>query len=83
MTSLKTNAGSFGVLDGFKIGDVVLWSKLGSKMVGVISDLYIAETGGRDVAYASVYCLEEQKKYDVLCINLKLLTKNELDEQKN
>tara|TARA_R100000458_G_C8202003_1_gene192235 strand:+ start:621 stop:779 length:159 start_codon:yes stop_codon:yes gene_type:complete len=52
-------------------------------MVGVISDLYIAETGGRDVAYASVYCLEEQKKYDVLCINLKLLTKNELDEQKN
>ena len=74
---------SFGVLDNFKVGDVVLWSRLGIKLTGVVSDLYLNLEGGREVAYASVFCFENQQKLDVLCVNLKILTKNEVEDQKN
>ena len=70
---------SFGILDDFAIGDVVLWSKLGTKMTGVISDLKLVAEGGRDVAHADVFCFENQKKHDVLCINLKIITKTEVE----
>ncbi len=70
---------SFGILDDFAIGDVVLWSKLGIKMTGVISDLRLLEEGGRKVAHADVFCFENQQKHDVLCINLKVITKTEVE----
>ena len=70
---------SFGILDNFAIGDVVLWSKLGKKMTGVISDLRLVMQGGREVAHADVFCFENQKKHDVLCINLKIITKTEVE----
>ena len=66
---------SFGILDNFAIGDVVLWSKLGKKMTGVISDLRLVMQGGREVAHADVFCFENQKKHDVICINIKIITK--------
>jgi len=74
---------SFGILDDFAVGDVVLWSKLGIKMTGVISDLRLVTEGGRDVAHADVFCFENQKKHDVLCINLKIITKIDVAASKN
>jgi len=76
---LKDMNKSFGVTDGFAIGDVVLWSKLGMKMTGVISDLKLVTQGGREVAHADVFCFENQKKHDVLCINLKIITKTDVE----
>ena len=73
----------FGKLEDFKVGDVVLWSNLDGKMTGVVSDLQYAFRGGRDVGVATVFCFENQKKHEVLAINLKILTKNELGEAKN
>ena len=70
---------SFGILDDFAIGDVVLWSKLGQKMTGVVSSLQFVTEGGRDVAHADVFCFENQQKHDVLCINLKVITKTEVE----
>jgi hypothetical protein len=70
---------SFGILDNFAVGDVVLWSKLGMKLTGVISDLRLVAEGGREVAHADVFCFENQKKHDVLCLNLKIITKTEVE----
>tara|TARA_Y100000593_G_C4070740_1_gene219006 strand:- start:46 stop:270 length:225 start_codon:yes stop_codon:yes gene_type:complete len=70
---------SFGILDNFAVGDVVLWSKLGLKLTGVISDLRLEFEGGREVAHADVFCFENQKKHDVLCINLKIITKTDVE----
>ena len=57
---------SFGAIDDLAIGDVVLWSKLGLKLTGVISDLRLVMQGGREVAHADVFCFENQKKLDIL-----------------
>ena len=73
---------SFGRLENFKVGDVVLWSNLDGKMTGVISDLQYAFKGGRDVGVATVFCFENQKKHEVLAVNLKILTKNGSGEAK-
>tara|TARA_R110000803_G_scaffold110537_3_gene178940 strand:- start:138 stop:362 length:225 start_codon:yes stop_codon:yes gene_type:complete len=70
---------SFGVIEGFAVGDVVLWSRLGTKKTGVISDLKLVMQGGREVAHADVFCFENQKKHDVLCINLKIITKTDIE----
>ena len=69
---------TFGNLSNDSIGDVVLWSILGHKMTGVISDLRLVFEGGRQVAHADIFCFEKQQKYDVLCINLKIISKNEV-----
>ena len=74
---------SFGNLDDFSIGDVVLWSKLNKKMTGVISGLRFVHEGGRKVAHADVFCFEKEQKYDVLCLNLKIITKNDVESRKN
>ena len=52
---------SFGRLENFKVGDVVLWSNFG---------------------VATVFCFENQKKHEVLAVNLKILTKNGSGEAK-
>ena len=59
-TMLRPRENSFGVLDNFKVGDVVLWSFLGEKLTGVVSDLYLESRGGREIAYATVFCFKNQ-----------------------
>ena len=71
---------TFGNLEDFSIGDVVLWSKLGHKQTGVISDLRLVFEGGRQVAHADVFCFEKEQRHDVLCLNLKIISKSELEE---
>jgi hypothetical protein len=83
LTTTKVMNKSFGNLDNFSIGDVVLWSNLGKKMTGVVSGLKFIHEGGRSVAHADVFCFENEKKYDVLCLNLKIITKNEVESRKN
>ncbi len=75
----RAMSNSFGVIDNFSVGDVVLWSRLGLKKTGVISDLRLVMQGGREVAHADVFCFENQKKHDVLCINLKIITKTDVE----
>tara|TARA_B100000900_G_scaffold360151_2_gene332059 strand:+ start:715 stop:939 length:225 start_codon:yes stop_codon:yes gene_type:complete len=70
---------TFGNLNDFSVGDVVLWSKLGRKMTGVISELHLVFEGGREVAHADVFCFEKEQKHDVLCLNLKIISKNDLE----
>ena len=69
---------TFGNLKDFSVGDVVLWSKLDKKMTGVISDLRLVLEGGRQVAYADVFCFEKEQKHNVLCLNLKIISKNDV-----
>lgn len=75
----KVMSETFGNLEDFSIGDVVLWSSLDRKMTGVISDLRLVFEGGREVARADVFCFEREKKHDVLCLNLKILSKNDVE----
>jgi len=79
VVALRAMNSSFGAIDDLAIGDVVLWSKLGLKLTGVISDLRLVMQGGREVAHADVFCFENQKKHDVLCINLKVITKTDVE----
>ncbi len=66
----------FGDHRKFKIGDIVSWTKIGEKGSGVVSNLEFTSMGGRRVAYATVFCFERRSSQHVLCINLKLMTKN-------
>jgi hypothetical protein len=70
---------TFGNLEDFSIGDVVLWSKLGHKQTGVISGLRLVFEGGRQVAHADVFCFEKEQRHDVLCLNLKIISKSDLE----
>ena len=83
MIKLAAMGDSFGKIDGFSVGDMVFWTKLNKKMTGIVSNLRFLANGGRNVAYATTFCFEDNRKYDVLCVNLKVLTKNEVNEQKN
>ena len=76
---LKAMSETFGNLEDFSIGDVVLWSKLGHKQTGVISDLRLVFEGGRQVAHADVFCFEKEQRHDVLCLNLKIISKSDLE----
>ena len=83
MNKLEVSSESFGELSGFVVGDVVSWSDFDRQAIGIVSDLYFLKNGGRNVAWATVFDFEKQKKCGVLCVNLKIVTKNELQEPKN
>ena len=83
LNNFKSISQTFGKIDNFKIGDIVYWSKYSEKKIGIVSDLYSLFDGNRKVAYATIFCFEEQRKHNILCMNLKILTKNEFERQKN
>ena len=74
---------SFGKLGRFEVGDVVAWSEINKSRSGVISELYHSSLGGRDVSYAKVFCFESKQNREVLCLNLKILSKSDVTEQEN
>ena len=46
------------------------------RMVGVISKVYYEFLGGRDVAFGEIFCLKNEKKYEIPLISLKTIDKN-------
>jgi hypothetical protein len=74
---------SFGGLTNFNIGDMVLWSEIGKKSTGLVSKLYNSKVGGRKVSFAKVFCFERNQNCNILCLNLKLLSKSDVKEQEN
>jgi hypothetical protein len=47
------------------------------RMVGIISETFLEHVGGRKVAFANVFCLKDEKKYEIALISLKRIDKNE------
>lgn len=83
LNNFKSVSESFGKINNFKVGDIVVWTYYDAKKTGIVSDLYFSTIGGRNIAYADIFSFEEQKTYKILCVNLKILTKNELEQEKN
>jgi len=74
---------SFGKKEKFKVGDLVFWTKINEKMTGIVENLYSRPMGGRSVDFASVYEFSRQIKFEILCMNLKLLRKSDVDKTEN
>ena len=49
----------------------------GHRMVGVVSQVFCEHVGGRNVALANVFCLKDEKKYEIPVVSLKRIDKNE------
>ena len=46
------------------------------RMVGVVSKVYLEFLGGREVAFAEIFCLQNEKKYQIPLVSLKTIDKN-------
>ena len=68
---------SFGNSKKFDIGDIVSWSILHKRRAGVVSSASSVELGGRKVKFAKVLCFEDGKVHEVLCLNIKIVSKND------
>ena len=80
---MQISSKPFGGLDKFESGDIVYWTKLGSRRTGLVAKTFKSLVGGREVSYASVFCFENQKNYDILCLNLKLLSSSDVNSVEN
>tara|TARA_R110000824_G_scaffold320595_2_gene507566 strand:- start:828 stop:1070 length:243 start_codon:yes stop_codon:yes gene_type:complete len=74
---------SFGKISNFGAGDLVSWTRLDSKHTGIVSDLYFSTAGTRKVAFAKIFCFEDEENHDILCINLKIVSENDETSIKN
>ena len=83
ISKMEISNKSFGGLTSFNVGDVVLWTEIGRKNTGLVSKLYNSQIGGRKVSFAKVFCFERNQNCDILCLNLKLLSKSDAKEQEN
>jgi hypothetical protein len=83
LNKFKCIGQTFGKIENFKVGDIVFWAVYSKKKTGIISNLYLLQDGGRNLAYATVFCFRDRGKHEVLCVNLKILTKNEFEQAKN
>ena len=46
------------------------------RRVGIISEVFSEFAGGRNVVFANVFCLKDEKKYEIPLISLKRIDKN-------
>ena len=46
------------------------------RMSGVVSEVFCEQIGGRNVAFASVFCFRNEQKYEIPLISLKTIEKN-------
>ena len=83
MPMLTIDNTSFGKINKFNVGDIVSWSNIGEKMTGVVSDIYFSVVGGRDVAFAKIYGFKDKIEHTIICLNLKLVSKNNSKTQEN
>ena len=80
---MKINNDCFGGSSNFNVGDAVCWTNIGNKMTGVISGLKSVLVGGREVAFASIYCFETKSNCDVISLNLKIVSKSDGNQPEN
>jgi hypothetical protein len=73
---MKTS-NSLGEKQGSKleVGDIVSWKKLNKKSnIGLIYNIYNTIVGGRQVKKASIVSLVDTLPYDMLVLELKLIS---------
>ena len=76
MTLKKTNSLGDNLSSEFECGDVVMWKKLGQKAnIGMIYEIYSVEMGGRQIKKASVASFKDSLHYEILVLELKLVSK--------
>ena len=57
-------------------GDIVTWKRLGEKRnIGMVYDVYVVQMGGRSVKKASVASFQDTLHYELLLLELKIVTK--------
>ena len=60
----------------FGIGDIVSWKRLNKEInIGMIYNIYNIEMGGRQIKKASIASFKDTLHYDILIIELKLVSK--------
>ncbi len=60
----------------FEIGDIVTWKKLGSERnIGMVYEIYTVPMGGRQIKKASVASFKDCLHYELLLLELKLVSK--------
>ncbi len=65
-----------GISCDFEVGDIVAWKKLGDKRnIGMVYNIYTVSMGGRQIKKASVASFRDSLHYDVLVLELKLVSK--------
>ena len=69
---MKSFSDSFGNLDDFQVGDLVFWKNFDTRELGVISKLFLLQEGGRNVAHARIFHLQNKKYVDLPTIILKI-----------
>ena len=69
---MKNFSDSFGNLDNFQVGDLVFWKSFGTRELGVVSKLFLLQKGGRNVAHARIFHLQDKKYVDLPIIILKI-----------
>ena len=69
---MKNFSDSFGNLDDFQVGDLVFWKNFNIRELGVISKLFLLQEGGRNVAHARIFHLQDKKYIDLPTIILKI-----------
>lgn len=75
---MRPPSGSFGdsISQEFSIGDIVSWTRLGSKYnIGMIYEIYSVWSGGRTVKKARISSYKDSYHYEVLVTELKLVSK--------
>ena len=80
---MQTSSKPFGARYSFRPGDVVCWSDLRMKRTGLVSKIFEAQLGGREVSFASVFCFEDRRNYDMLYLSLKLLSSSDVSRAEN
>lgn len=70
-TSLGENSSGF-----YEIGDIVTWKKLGKEPnIGMVYEIYTQELGGRQVKKAKIASFKDTFHYEILVVELKLVSK--------
>ena len=60
----------------FECGDIVFWKKLGEEgNIGMVYEIYTTQLGGRQVKKAWVASFRDAFHYDMLIMELKLVSK--------
>jgi hypothetical protein len=70
---MKTFKPSYGKRGDFEAGDLVSWSNLSHKFLGIIQKVELLDSGGRPVAWATVFSFKHGKKKKILCLDLEKL----------
>ena len=60
----------------FECGDIVSWKRLGEEgNIGMVYEIYTVQMGGRQIKKAKVASFRNTFHYDVLIVELKLVSK--------